>query len=94
VVANFIHTTLKVILQIPISINMPLHIVMLIAIFAFSGKVIDFPVDQCVGEWLGPDPDCHRAWKVIKILMDVSGGVSILIAWVCSFSPFIFHTAS
>jgi hypothetical protein len=94
---NFILSALTVLLHISAIFNIPLDIAMIVAVLIFSEYITGkgWPdVWDAPNFWKfcmehpseGPGweiyPECARARDVIKILMGVSAGVSIIIVWV------------
>ena len=76
---NFILSPLTILLQIPIIINAPIHIAMLIAIFVFSDEMFGkgWPGAKNSLCWLDTW-ECRQAKNIIRITMGVSAGCGIL----------------
>jgi hypothetical protein len=90
---NFLLTTPTVFIQIPILINMAVHIAMSIVVLVFSASIFGngWPDSNICRRWGPPTlpnhpyqplpetSECLKAKNDLRIMMGVSGGVGILI---------------
>lgn len=90
---NFILTAPTVFLQIPILINMAVHIAMSIVVLVFSAGIFGngWPDSNICRRWGPPTVpgrpyqplpetgECRKAKDDLRIMMGVSGGVGLLI---------------
>ncbi|KAH8801419.1 hypothetical protein F5884DRAFT_862117 [Xylogone sp. PMI_703] len=87
---NFILSTPTIFLQIPIIINIAIHIAISIVIFVFSGRLFSdgWPNSNFCRRWentpgnyrpLPDTPECIEARTTVRIMIGVSAGMGIII---------------
>ncbi|OCK92855.1 uncharacterized protein K441DRAFT_662504 [Cenococcum geophilum 1.58] len=86
---NFILSAPTIFLQIPITINLAVHIAMSIVIFVFSGEIFwnGWPGTNFCRRWnnypdykpLPETLECRQARDVVRIMMGISAGFGIII---------------